>query len=197
LEPRWYSTIYAVGFMAGEMLAAFAFAIAVVILLSANRPLAGVVRRKHFRDLGNLLLTFVMLWAYCAFSQYLLIWSGNLREEIPWYLRRTAGGWGWVAIALIVFHFFLPFFLLLFREIKDHTRMLVTVAGIVILLRFVDLFWLVEPAFYPENFRLHWLDLVASVGVGGVWLAAFIRQLSAWPLLPLHDPSAEEAFGHE
>lgn len=197
LEPRWYSTIYAVGFMAGEMLAAFAFAIAVVILLSAKKPLAGVVRRKHFRDLGNLLLTFVMLWAYCAFSQYLLIWSGNLREEIPWYLRRTAGGWGWVAISLIVFHFFLPFFLLLFREIKDHTRMLVTVAVIVILLRFVDLFWLVEPAFYPQNFSLHWLDLVATIGVGGVWLAVFIRQLRAWPLLPLHDPYAEEAFGHE
>jgi hypothetical protein len=197
LEPRWYSTIYAVGFMAGEMLAAFAFTIAVIILLSASRPLADVLRRKHFRDLGNLLLTFVMLWAYCAFSQYLLIWSGNLREEIPWYLRRTVGGWGWVAIVLIVFHFFLPFFLLLFREIKDHRRMLVVVAALVILLRFVDLFWLVEPAFYPQNFSLHWLDLLATVGVGGLWLAVFIWQLGARPLLPLKDPYAEEAFTHE
>jgi hypothetical protein len=88
--------------MAGEMLAAFAFAIAVVIPLSARPPLADVIKPKHFRGLGNLMLTFVMLWAYCAFSQYLLIWSGNLREEIPWYLGRTTGGWGWVAICLIV-----------------------------------------------------------------------------------------------
>lgn len=197
LEPRWYSTIYAVGFMAGEMLAAFAFAIAVVILLSATKPLADVIRREHFRDLGNLLLTFVMLWAYCAFSQYLLIWSGNLREEIPWYLRRTVGGWGWVAIALILFHFFLPFFLLLFREIKDHKRMLIWVAGIVILLRFVDLFWLVEPAFYPEHFSLHWLDFVATIGLGGIWLAVFIWQLRTRPLLPLNDPYALEAFSNE
>lgn len=197
LEPRWCSTIYAVGFMAGEMLAAFAFSIAVVILLSARAPFAGVVKPKHFRGLGNLMLTFVMLWAYCAFSQYLLIWSGNLREEIPWYLRRVSGGWGWVAIALIFFHFFLPFFLLLFREIKDHRRTLISVALVVILLRFVDLFWLVEPAFYRESFSLHWLDFAALAGLGALWLAFFVRQLRARPLLPLRDPYAEEAFADE
>jgi hypothetical protein len=197
LEPRWYSTIYAVGFMAGEMLAAFAFSIAVVILLSAGPPLSDVIEARHFRALGNLLLTFVMLWAYCAFSQYLLIWSGNLREEIPWYLRRTSGGWGWVALALIVFHFFLPFFLLLFREIKDHTRTLIVVSIIVIILRFVDLFWLVKPAFYREGFSLHWLDFTAIAGLGAIWLTVFIRQLSARPLLPLNDPYREEAFAHE
>jgi hypothetical protein len=197
LEPRWYSTIYAVGFMAGEMLAAFAFAIAVVILLAARQPLAAVVRAKHFRGLGNLMLTFVMLWAYCAFSQYLLIWSGNLRAEIPWYLRRVHGGWGLVALALIVFHFFLPFFLLLFREIKDHRRSLAAVAGVVILLRLVDLFWLVEPAFYQRGAGLHWLDFAALLGLGAFWLAAFVRQLCARPLLPLRDPYAEEAFADE
>ncbi|MDQ3907180.1 MAG: hypothetical protein M3268_02430 [Acidobacteriota bacterium] len=197
LEPRWYSTIYAVGFMAGEMLAAFAFSIAVVILLSSSPPLEGVVKPKHFRALGNLMLTFVMLWAYCAFSQYLLIWSGNLRAEIPWYLRRITGGWGWIAIALIVFHFFLPFFLLLFREIKDHRRTLVTVAAVVILLRFVDLFWLVEPAFYRDRFSLHWLDFAALFGLGAIWLAVFAWQLRARPLLPLRDPYAEEAFADE
>jgi hypothetical protein len=197
LEPRWYSTIYAVGFMAGEMLAAFAFAIAVVILLAARQPLAAVVRPKHFRGLGNLMLTFVMLWAYCAFSQYLLIWSGNLRAEIPWYLRRVRGGWGWVALALIVFHFFLPFFLLLFREIKDHRRSLAAVAAVVILLRLVDLFWLVEPAFYRRGVGLHWLDFAALLCLGAFWLAAFVRQLRARPLLPLRDPYAEEAFADE
>ena len=197
LEPRWYSTIYAVGFMAGEMLAAFAFSIAVVILLSARPPLAGVVGRRHLRALGNLMLTFVMLWAYCAFSQYLLIWSGNLRAEIPWYQRRVSGGWGLVALALIVFHFFLPFFLLLFREVKDHRRTLVSVALVVILLRCVDLFWLVEPAFYRERFGLHWLDFAALFGLGGTWLALFVRRLRARPLLPLRDPYAEEAFADE
>jgi len=197
LEPRWYSTIYAVGFMAGEMLAAFAFAIAVVILLSARPPLADVVKPRHFRALGNLMLTFVMLWAYCAFSQYLLIWSGNLRAEIPWYLRRIQGGWGWVALALIVFHFFLPFFLLLFREIKDHRRTLALVALVVILLRCVDIFWLVEPAFYRQHFSLHWLDFAALFGLGALWLAVFVRQLGALPLLPLRDPYMQEAFTDE
>jgi hypothetical protein len=197
LEPRWYSTIYAVGFMAGEMLAAFAFALAVVILLAARPPLAEVVEPRHFRALGNLMLTFVMLWAYCAFAQYLLIWSGNLRAEIPWYLRRMSGGWGWVALALIVFHFFLPFLLLLFREIKDHRRTLVCVAVVIILLRCVDLFWLVEPAFYKQHFSLHWLDFATLFGLGALWLAVFVWQLRALPLLPLRDPYAEEAFADE
>jgi hypothetical protein len=194
LEPLWYSTIYGVTFMAGVALAAYAFTVATLILLARYRPLAGRLRPRHYRDLGNLMLAFVMVWAYCSFAQYLLIWSGNLREEIPWYLRRIQGGWGWVAVSLIAIHFFLPFFLLMSRTVKRDARWLMIVALIVILMRFVDVFWLVEPAFYEADLRVHWMDFAALIGFGGLWLAVFVWQLRARPLLPLNDPYLREAF---
>jgi len=197
LEPRWYSTIYGATFLAGEALAGFAFIIAVIVLLARYKPLSDVVLPRHYRDLGNLLLAFVLLWAYCAFSQFLLIWSGNLREETPWYLRRTVGGWGWIAIALIVLHFFLPFFLLLSGDVKRNGRRLTIVAGLVILMRFVDMVWLVEPAFPQTHFGLHWMDFVAMLGLGGIWLWVFLRQLKSRRLLPVNDPYMQEALSSE
>jgi hypothetical protein len=197
IEPKWYSTIYAVGYLAGEVLAGFAFSIGVVLLLAQRPPFAEVITPKHWRDLGNLLLTFVMLWAYCAFSQYLLIWAGNLREEIVWYLPRKTGGWGWIALALIVFHFAVPFFLLLSRDIKEQRHLLLGVIAVVLILRLVDIYWLVAPAFSPFHFSLSWMDFVAPIGLGGVWLAFFSIQLSKYPLLPLKDPYAQEALNAE
>jgi len=197
IEPEWYSTIYPVIYMTGDVLAALAFGVGIILLLSRSAPFVYVMRDKHWRDLGNLLLTFVMLWAYCAFSQYLLIWSGNLREEIKWYLPRKAGGWGWIALALILFHFFIPFFLLLSRDVKEHRYMLLTVVVILLVLRFVDIYWFVAPAFSPFHFTISWLDFVIPIGMGGVWLAFFTMQLAKRPLLPLHDPYAEEALNAE
>jgi hypothetical protein len=197
IEPEWYSTIYPVIYMTGDVLAALAFGVGIILLLSRSAPFVYVMRDKHWRDLGNLLLTFVMLWAYCAFSQYLLIWSGNLREEIKWYLPRKAGGWGWIALALILFHFFIPFFLLLSRDVKEHRYMLLTVVVILLALRFVDIYWFVAPAFSPFHFTISWLDFVIPIGMGGVWLAFFTMQLAKRPLLPLHDPYAEEALNAE
>ncbi len=197
LEPRWYSTIYALIFIAGEGLAAFAFSIGVVILLADREPFARVIKEKHLNDLGNLMLAFVMLWAYCSFAQFLLIWTGNLREEVGWYLPRIGGGWKYVAAALILFHFFLPFYMLLSRKIKRDTRKLAIVVVVIILMRFVDLVWLIEPAFYPQNLSLHWMDFIATIGIGGIWLAVFLRQLNGRPLLPLNDPYAEKAFEDE
>jgi hypothetical protein len=205
LEPDWYSTIYAVSFMAGEMLNALAFAVATVALLLPYKPLSDALLPRHFRDLGSLLLTFVMLWAYCAFSQFLLIWSGNLRDEIPWYLHRVTGGWGWVGAALIVFHFFLPFLLLLQGDIKRRARRLALVACLVIAMRFVDVLWLVAPVFteklsagnLPELAGHLALSLLALVGTGGLWLWVFARELGGRPLLPFGDPYMKEAFSGE
>lgn len=174
LEPRWYSTIYAVAYVAGEMLAAFALTIVVTVIFPIPAPLAPIVNAERLRALGNLLLAFVMLWAYCAYSQYLLIWSGNLRDEITWYLPRTAGIWGWIAVGLIVLHFFLPFFLLLSRDLKDKGRTLLGIALLIFALRYVDVFWLVKPAFASAGFNLSWLDFAAPIGLGGVWLAYFL-----------------------
>ena len=196
LEPHWFSTIYGMLFMMVQALAAMAFVIVVVMLLAQTEPLARVVLPAQLNDLGNLLLTFVMLWAYLAFSQFLIIWSGNLREEIPWYLRRATGGWALVAVILIVLHFAVPFFLLLQRTVKRRVRVLGAVAAGLILMSLVDVYWLIVPGFGESEPRLHWMDVLAPIGIGGIWIAAFLWQLMKKPLLPLHDPRFEEAFEH-
>ena len=196
LEPHWFSTMYGVLFIAGQALSAFAFIVALLVLLSNTPPFAGFVGPRHYHDLGKLMLAFVMFWAYVSFSQYLIIWSGNLPEEIPWYLRRLQGGWGWVGVALILLHFVLPFLLLLPASANRNPRILGMVAAIVVLMRFVDVFWLTQPAFAGSRFRLHWMDLLAPIGVGGLWLAAFLWQLGKRPLLPMNDPEMQQALAH-
>lgn len=196
LEPHWYSTMYGVLLIAGQALSGLAFVIAVTILLARYKPLSEVVSPERLHDLGKLLLAFVMFWAYVAFSQYLIIWAGNLPEEIPWYLRRLQGGWGWFGIALIVLHFALPFLLLLSADANRNPRILASVAALVVAMRAVDLFWLVRPVFSPGRFRIHWLDVAAPVGIGGIWLAVFLWQLLERPLLPRNDPEFAEALEH-
>jgi hypothetical protein len=194
LEPHWYSTIYGLLFIVGQALSALAFAIVVAALLADRKPFSDVLTPGHFHDLGNLLLAFVMLWAYVTFSQYLIIWSGNIAEEVPWYLHRARGGWEWIALSLIVFHFAVPFVLLLSRGTKRRAQVLTKVAGTILFMRLVDLFWLVMPSFPNEGLRIHWLDVATPLGLGGIWLAVFVRQLKGRSLLPLHDPSLEGAL---
>jgi hypothetical protein len=184
LEPHWYSTIYGIIFMVGQALATLAFVITALMVLSSRTVLGDMLTAQNFHDLGNLMLAFVMLWAYVAFSQFLIVWSGNLPEEIPWYIARMGGGWGWIAGGLIVFHFALPFLLLLSRQNKRRLRTLATLAAAMLVLRLVDLFWIVAPAFHEKQFHVHWMDLAAPVGIGGIWIAAFVWQLKRRPLLP-------------
>ena len=198
IEPDWYSTIYGLIYVAGQGLAGFSFAIIATGLLRRREPLAGVVTPARFNDLGNLLLVFVMFWAYVALSQFLLIWSGNLPEEVIWYTRRSQGGWSWVVMAIVAFQFALPFVLLLLRRVKSTPGMLVALAFLVIGVHVLDLFWLVVPPF-RAGLSVHWLDLAAPVGIGGIWVAAFIWLLRRAPLLPQHDPRdprVQEAFEH-
>jgi hypothetical protein len=190
LEPHWYSTIYGVHFMGGHALSAFAFAILFTGLLAHHEPLSNVLVPSHFNDLGNLLLAFVMLWAYFSFSQWLIVWSANLPEEVIWYVRRTQGGWQWIALALMVFHFAVPFFLLLLRGIKRRVPALCAVAAAIVFMRLVDLFWYTAPVFHSEHFHLHWMDIAAPLGLGGLWIAAFIWQLGPAPLIPPLHPEA-------
>jgi len=196
LEPHWFSTMYGVLFIAGQGLSGFAFIVVILALLAGRPPLAGYVRPSHYHDLGKLMLAFVMFWAYVSFSQYLIIWAGNLPEETPWYLRRLQGGWGWIGGALLLFHFVLPFLLLLPATANRNPRILAGVASLVVLMRLVDVFWLTQPAFSDGGFRLHWMDLLAPIGVGGVWLAAFLWQLGKRPLLPLNDPELQTLEVH-
>lgn len=186
LEPHWYSTIFGMIIIAGHNLGALAFVIVVLLLLKGEPPMAQAASREVFHDLGNLLLAFVLVWAYLGFSQYLITWSGNLPEEIPWYLHRMRGGWQGVGLFLILFHFALPFAVLLWRDAKRHAAALAAVGGFVLCLRFVDLVWLVTPAF-SETVLIHPFDVLAPVAVGGIWLGAFFKQLRSRPLLPAYD----------
>jgi hypothetical protein len=195
LEPLWYSTIFGVLFMVGQGLSTLAFAIIVLRLLARYEPVSDIVKPTHFHDLGNLMFAFLMLWAYVSFSQFLIIWSGNLPEEITWYIRRMNGGWGVIAVMLVVLHFMLPFVLLLSRKVKRAAKTLGAVAIFVIVLRVVDLFWIVVPSFHNEGFHLNWLDIAMPIGIGGLWLAFFIRELKTVPPLPLRDARFTAAAG--
>src|SRR4030095_9460608 len=148
------------------------FVIAVLALLADTPPISTFLKPEVFNDLGNLLFAFIMLWAYLSFSQYLIIWSGNLPEEIPWYLRRSTSGWQWIAVALALLHFAIPFFLLLMRRNKRRREILLAIAIALVVMRLVDLVWLVVPA-YETSIRIHWLDIVTFCGIGGLWLFLF------------------------
>jgi hypothetical protein len=190
LEPHWYSTIYGMMFMLGYGLSALAFAIVVLFLLSDREPLSRALSADHFHDLGNLLFALVMFWAYLSYSQYLIIWMENLKEEIPWYLHRTAGGWLAVAILLVLGQFALPFFLLLCRVNKRAAGALAGVALLVLIMRWVDVFWLVTPAFHPHGFYFHWLDITILLAIGALWGALFVRCVQKYSLLPSYDRRA-------
>jgi hypothetical protein len=196
LEPQWFSTIYGFLVLIGQALVAMAFAILVTFWLAQDEPYAAVASPELWHDLGNLLLAFVMLWAYIAFSQLLITWSGDLPEEIRWYLHRSHGGWNWVGVVLASVHFAVPFCLLLSRRVTRRAPTLAAVAAVLFGFHLVDVFWLVMPAFSPGRLRVHWLDIVAPVAVGGLWLAAFLRQLQRRSLLPWYEPSLQEATPH-
>ena len=196
LEPRWFSTIYGMIFMVTQALAAMSLMTIAVILLSTQKPFSDLVTKRVLNDYGNLLLTFTMLWAYLSFSQYLIIWSGNLQEEIPWYVSRASGGWAWVAMALIVFHFAVPFLLLLSRFVTRRTRWLGAVAALQIVMSVIDVFWLTVPAYERSGPQFHWMDWAAVLGIGGVWIWRFMANVKSRPLLPLHDPELA-AIGHD
>jgi len=196
LQPHWFSTIYGIYFLGGQGLAALAFMIVVALFLARREPMDRVLSPHYFHDYGKLMLAFVMLWAYFCFSQFLIIWAGNEPEEIVWYVRRIRHGWGWLALALVAFHFALPFALLLSRDLKRSARRLGAVALLMLAMRWIDLYWQVEPAFHDGTFYFHWLHLAALLAVGGLWLAAFVYELKKRPLLPVNDPYLPEAMAH-
>ena len=195
LEPHWFSTIYGVLIMGGQALSALAFLIVALVWLSRRPPLDRIVVASHFHDLGNLLLAFVMLWAYFSFSQYLIIWSGNLPAEITWYTHRLQTGWRWIGTSLVLFHFAVPFALLLSRAVKRDPQMLVKVAIAVLIVRLLDLFWLIAPEFHPAGITVSWLDVVLPLTLGSLWLGCFVWQLRGRAILPVHDPEFDETLG--
>ena len=196
LEPHWFSTIFCAIYILGMALMAWAFMVLVGVPLSKHEPLNVLLTNERLRDLGTMMLGFVMLWAYTSFSQLLIIWSGNLPEEITWYYTRLHGGWLYLGYALIGFHFAVPLLLLVSSRIKARLKVLVSVAVGLMFMRLVDLYWITAPAFRDHDgamtqaFELapHWLDLAAPIGVGGLWVFFFFGQLKKRPLVPSNDP---------
>jgi len=194
LEPHWFSSMFPVIFLAGQGISALSFAIIVTIVLRMYRPIAEVATSPRLNDLGNLLLAFVMFWTYVSFTQYLIIWSGNLPEEAPWYLKRSNNGWELVALLMIVLNFLTPFLLLLMRQTKRNLQRFITVAILLLAMRVIDLYWTVVPTFSPGRIWLNGLILITPLAIGGFWLAMFAWRLPARAALPVVEkiPHEEE-----
>lgn len=195
ISPHWFSTIYGFIYVAGQVISSLALMIVVAAMLSQTEVMSGLIQPHHMSQLGKLLLTFVMLWAYFSFSQLLIIWSGNLPDEITFFTKRLYGGWGAVSVILLIFHFFVPFFLLLSRDLKRNVKALPLIAMWLMLMRLVDLYWYTRPDFTPNPVPNLW-DLAAPLALFGLWLFVFAGQLKQLPLLPLGDPHLPEAIGH-
>ncbi|MCW5960854.1 MAG: hypothetical protein KIS76_11890 [Pyrinomonadaceae bacterium] len=202
LDAGWFSTIWGLLFVASWALTAFCFSIIVLSFLYDKPPMDKVLGKRHFHDIGKLVLALVMVWAYFNFSQYLIIWSGNLPEETQWYLTRMTGGWGIVGVILIVFHFALPFLILLSREVKRKPKMLALVAGFILIMRISDVFYLIEPspmvgeAHNTAGFHITLFDILAPIGIGGLFIWRFFVELQKRPLVPVMDPFLENAIEH-
>src|SRR6266536_367877 len=194
LDPTWSSTIFGLIFVAAWTLSALAFTILTMAWLSQREPMNAVLQPSHFHDLGNLTLALVMLWTYFAFSQYLIIWSGNLPEETTWYVARKHGGWGVIALAIAILQFAFPFLALLSRAAKKSSDRLAILAVLILAMRLADVFWLIEPSFNRERFHLSWMDVVAPIAMGGLLLATFAWQLQKRSLMPINDPQLASAL---
>jgi len=191
LDPHWISTIYGFIFIVGECLSAMCLMVVVEKILARYEPTASLLKSKEVHDHGKLMLTFIMLWAYFSFSQLLIIWAGNLPSEITFFTRRLNSGWQRIGLALVLFHFAIPFLFLLSRGFKRDPRKLVWLACWLIFMRFVDLYWYIEPNFHKYVY-FSFQDRVVPIAIGGLWLALFFRNLRSRPLLPLYDMHAQE-----
>ena len=202
LDQHWYSTMFGLLFVIGWALSALSFSVAILAWLSDKEPMRHIVNKRHFHDLGKLMLAFVMVWAYFNFSQYLIIWSGNLPEETQWYITRSEGTWGIIGGVLIFFHFAFPFLMLLSRDLKRDAKWLALIALFILVMRLVDLYYIIGPAPMIKtgggelSFHISWMDFVSLAAVGGIWLWWFFGELLKRPLIPENDPYLDNAIAH-
>ena len=204
LDPHWFSTIWGLLFVVGWALSTFCFSILIFAILGGTAPMNRVLGKRHLHDIGKLILALVMVWAYFNFSQLLIIYSGNIPEETGWYLVRMSTGWFWVGMILVLFHFAFPYLFLLRQDWKKNIRMLGAISVFILVMRLVDMFFLISPnpriathgESLPLSLSFSWMDIVAPVAVGGIWLWYFFGQLMSRPLVPVMDPFLENAVKH-
>ncbi len=203
LDPHFFSTMWGLLFVAGWALSCFCFGVTLLAFLSDKVPMNNILGKRHFHDIGKLMLALVMVWAYFNFSQFLIIWSGNLPEETGWYLTRMSGPWMWMGLALILLHFAFPFLILLQQDFKRRPKLLASIAVFILFMRLVDMFYLIGPTpridshgAPPGAFIISWLDFVGPIAIGGIWLWYFFGELKKRPLVPLMDPFYQRAVDH-
>jgi len=206
LEPAWFSSIYGAMFFIGQGLTTMAFTIVFVVWLSKFQPMKTELRVNRLHDLGNLQFAFIILWAYMEVSQFIIIWSAGLPEEITWYMNRSRHGFEYVSTALVMLQFFIPFFVLISRGVKRVKERVVKIALAIICIRVLDLWWIVAPSLHPgvagtgqepvfdSGFPLFFSDLLAPVGFGAIWFGFFLRNFRQKPVLPTKDPMFSEHF---
>jgi len=193
LDPSWISTIFGLIILIGEVLSAMCFAVVVERILFDYKPMSEMLKPDFVHDHGKWMLAFIMVWAYFNFSQWLIIWAGNLPAEITFYLRRLNGGWGYIGLILVLFHFAIPFATLLSRPFKRDIRKLVWVAVLLLFMGWLDLLWIIEPTF-SKTLAITVADIVVPIAIGGIWLWYFFRNLASLPLLPAYDTDAHEVL---
>jgi hypothetical protein len=195
LDPHWFSTLFGLLVITGQVLSAFAFVIAIAVWLSRVSPYSEIISAEQFHDLGKLLLAFVMIWAYLSFSQYLIIFSGNMPEENRWYVNRLQDGWRFIPPLLILGHFALPFILLLSRSLKRNPRTLGMVAIGILIMRLLDLYWIIAPGGPHIGFAAP-LDFILPIGLGSLCFSLFLNELKKRPFFVLYDPNLPETNVH-
>lgn len=196
INARWFSTIWGMLYAGGQGLSAFAFGIVVLLMLAQTAPLNKVLTRHHFHDLGKLMFAFLMLWAYLSFSQFLIIWSANLPEEIPHYLDRWENTWRWLSVFIVVGHFMIPYALLLSRDLKRNMGKLRIIATWILCARWADYYWHIAPEYHKDGFNFSLLDVALPLALGGIFISLFVSQLSGRSLLPVNDAQMEKALHH-
>ena len=196
VNPLWFSTIWGMLYAGGQGLSAFSFGIIVLLMLAQSAPLNRVLTQHHFHDLGKLMFAFLMLWAYLSFSQFLIIWSANLPEEIPHYLIRWDNSWRYLSVFIVVGHFILPYALLLSRDLKRNMGKLRVIATWILFARLADYYWHVAPEFHHEGFSFSLLDIALPLAIGGIFISLFVSNLTGQSLLPVNDPDLDKALHH-
>jgi len=193
LDAHWYSTIFGVYFFSGALLGFLVFLTLLIIILKRLAVLTCSITVEHYHDLGKLAFAFVIFWAYMAFSQYFLIWYGNIPEETLWFLHRWDHSWKFVSLALVLGHFLVPFLILFPHTAKRNPAVLTVMALWILIMHWIDIFWLVMPALTPDGFRLSWIDISLTVGLGGVFVYSLWRLTTRHPLVPVGDPTLEDS----
>jgi len=195
LDPHWFSTIFGVYIFAGAALSAMAFITLVILWLRREGWLTATIQDTHLKDMGRMMFAFSVFWGYIAFSQFFLIWYGNIPEETLWYLARFEGSWLGVSFLLAAGHFIVPFVVLMSRASKNRPEVIGFMALWILLMHYLDLYWLVMPVLHQAGISFHWMDAACLVGVGAIFLLVFVRLLGSKPMVPVGDPRLSESLG--